>query len=148
VLSILNEATPFQVLGSIGIVLALAELVVPGFFILPIGVAFLLTSLFAIWITSWSVLLPILGLSCLISFWALRSWFKKTQKPSHTNVEAMMGQECEVIESIAPHSTGYVKLYGDEWAARSENEKEIPKGTRVIIFRTDGNKVWVKPAKE
>jgi membrane protein implicated in regulation of membrane protease activity len=138
----------YQILGSIGLALALLELVIPGFFILPIGVAFLLTAFFSFWITQWFILLPLLLFSSVISFWLLRSWFKKTRSSTPTNVEAMIGQECEVIEPIKPHSIGYVKLYGDRWAARSEHPQEIAPGTRVIIYKTDGNKVWVKTTSE
>jgi membrane protein implicated in regulation of membrane protease activity len=137
---------PYQLLASIGLLLALAELLVSGFFMLPLGVAFLLTAVVAFWIDSWNILLPVLALFEFLSFISLRKWFHSTPNPTPTNVDAMLGQECEVIEPIGPDSSGYVKLFGDHWAARSASETEITKGSRVVITRIDGNKVWVKPS--
>lgn len=144
-LELLSSMPPYQLLASIGLLLALAEVLVSGFFMLPIGVAFLLTALVAVWVDSWTVLLPLLALFEFLSFVGLGKWFKPTPALTPTNVEAMLGKECEVVEPIGVNSIGYVKLFGDQWAARSDCEYELPKGSRVTITRMDGNKVWVKP---
>lgn len=89
-----------------------------------------------------------LALFQFVTFFTLRKWFSKQSKEaSSTNTSAMIGQECDVIETIPPVHTGYIKLYGDQWAAKSETGQEIKVGSRVIITRIDGNKVWVKPCQ-
>ncbi len=144
----LSQFAPYQILGAVGILLALAEIVVPGFVVLPIGIACLLTALLALFTDSWMVLFPVLALFQFVTFFTLRKWFSKQSKEaSSTNTSAMIGQECDVIETIPPVHTGYIKLYGDQWAAKSETGQEIKVGSRVIITRIDGNKVWVKPCQ-
>ncbi|NBW99209.1 NfeD family protein [bacterium] len=142
----LQTVPPYQVLGAIGFIFALLEMAVAGFFMLPIGVAFLATALVALWVPSWNILLAVLAAFEVVSFLVLRRWFT-SKMPSELpmNVQGMIGQECEVIETIGPQNPGYVKLYGDQWVAKSSAGREISKGERVVIEKIDGNKVWVKP---
>lgn len=65
---------------------------------------------------------------------------------SPTNADRVLSQIALVTEEINNIAeTGQVKLFGQVWTARSENEEVIPAQSRVRILRIEGVKVFVKP---
>ena len=81
-------------------------------------------------------------LACLRPF--LRKFIKpKIQK---TNVDAIIGTQGYVIADIDNlTATGYVKLGGMEWSARSTSGDPICTGTLIQVDRVEGAKVFVTP---
>ena len=78
----------------------------------------------------------------------LRPVLKKYVNPKiqRTNVDALVGQECTVIEAIDNlAATGRVKMGGMTWSARSIREENIPAGTVVKIEAVQGVKLLVSP---
>ena len=78
----------------------------------------------------------------------LRPVLKKYVNPKiqRTNVDALVGQECTVIEAIDNlAATGRVKMGGMTWSARSIGEENIPTGTVVKIEAVQGVKLLVSP---
>ena len=78
----------------------------------------------------------------------LRPVLKKYVNPKiqRTNVDALVGQECTVIEAIDNlAATGRVKMGGKTWSARSIGEENIPAGTVVKIEAVQGVKLLVSP---
>lgn len=78
----------------------------------------------------------------------LRPVLKKYVNPKiqRTNVDALVGQECTVIEAIDNlAATGRVKMGGMTWSARSTGEENIPAGTVVKIEAVQGVKLLVSP---
>jgi len=78
----------------------------------------------------------------------LRPVLKKYVNPKiqRTNVDALVGQECTVIEAIDNlAATGRVKMGGMTWSARSIGEENIPAGTVVKIEAVQGVKLLVSP---
>jgi membrane protein implicated in regulation of membrane protease activity len=136
----------FSVFAIIGVVLFILEVAVPGFVLLPIGVGFLLTAIVAYFVPS--LLLQLLSLSifaplCLLFFKRL---FKKESKSSlPSNFEGLAGQEGITEEDIPPNSRGYVKVYGDSWKVEGLSEP-LPKGTKVIVERVAGTKIYIRKA--
>ena len=58
-------------------------------------------------------------------------------KPSRTNADRLLGQEALVTEDIDNlRETGAIRI----------NDTQIPSGSRVVIARIEGAKVYVKPA--
>ncbi|NUN04842.1 MAG: NfeD family protein [Bdellovibrio sp.] len=135
---------------AVGLVLVLAEAVVPGFVILPIGLGFIITAGAAAFTNNLFILVPILIVAQFAAFFFVRKYLKEfAHLPrARTTADGMIGAEASVIEPIAPGKTGYVKLYGDTWQARSYSERELRVGTLVTITKMDGNKVWVQPLNE
>lgn len=136
------------IIGAVALILA--EAVVPGFVLMPIGVGLFLTAGVAA-ITKdpvilWTSLIVLEGTSIFV----IRKYFKHLlDKPRIlTNAEGMVGKEAIVIEAIAAGGSGYVKLYGDTWMARSFSTRTINQGEHVHITKIDGNKVWVEPMHE
>src|SRR4051812_48233778 len=140
----------WQILAALGVALVIGELLVNGFVLLPIGIAFLITAAFSVVITNWAVLLAFLALSEVAVFLMFRKYLRKFRGRTnvYTNAEGMVGQECIVVEPISAGEGGYVKLYGDLWSARSYSHEKMKKGDRVVITKTDGNKVIVEPINE
>ena len=78
----------------------------------------------------------------------LRPVLKKYVNPKiqRTNVDALVGQECTVIEAIDNlAATGRVKMGGMTWSARSIGEENNPAGTVVKIEAVQGVKLLVSP---
>lgn len=136
----------WHIIAAIGTVLIILEIFTPSFFMLPAGVAFLVTSFFATWVDDRTTLLGILAALLLVVYSICYRfiWPKLNRKiaAAKTGVDAMVGKTAVVSEAITPDGmAGYVKLYGDVWRALADEAIEV--GARVTIIRTDGNKVIV-----
>ena len=68
-------------------------------------------------------------------------------KPTKTNADRLLGQEALVTEDIDNlRETGAIRINGVLWTAKSVDDTQIPSGSRVVIARIEGAKVYVKPA--
>ena len=68
-------------------------------------------------------------------------------KPTKTIADRLLGQEALVTEKIDNlQETGAIRINGVLWTAKSLEDAQIPTGTRVIIRRIEGAKVYVEPA--
>lgn len=80
-------------------------------------------------------------------FAASRTLFKNVfmRNASHlkTGVEAMVGQEAVVMESIEGPHGGTVRINGELWTARSLSGA-IPPGELVTVEQVEGLKLWVR----
>ena len=73
--------------------------------------------------------------------------FAKQDKVS-TNVYSLIGKKAIVIEDIDWASgKGQIKIEGEVWSAKTNEQVNIPKGTEVEIESIDGVKAFVKPVK-
>ncbi len=71
-----------------------------------------------------------------------------TPRLTKTNVDALVGVECLVVEAIDNVSySGKVKIGDVEWTARSTDGAPIPEGTHVRIDRVQSVRVYVTPVK-
>ena len=80
----------------------------------------------------------------------LRPLTKKyfTPKLTKTNVDAVIDTVGMVIEPVDNlQGTGRIKLGGMEWAARSTDGVQIPKGSMAKVDKIEGVKVFVTPVK-
>jgi membrane protein implicated in regulation of membrane protease activity len=71
---------------------------------------------------------------------------KKRRKKTHTNLDALIGERCMVLEDISNiHVKGLVNLKGSIWSARCSDENDyIEQGTIVVVERVDGVKLICK----
>ena len=58
-------------------------------------------------------------------------------KERKSNVDALIGRQGKVIETIPQGECGYVKIDGDEWRSVSADGQEIPAGTTVQVVSRD-----------
>lgn len=136
---------PWQILAAGGLLLAIAEFFTPTFFSLPAGIAFLATSVFALFIHNWTALLLILAIHLGVVYWVFHSfvWPRLHKHAPRTNADAMTGKIGIVSEDIDPKTgAGYVRLYGDTW--RVVAKERFTTGTKVMILGTVGNKVVIR----
>lgn len=146
-LTVFEGMVAWKIFAIIGVVLMIAEIFVSGFVLLPIGMGFLLAAAASLVIHDWFALLGLLAFFEITMFWFFQTYLKKlnAKTRAYTNAEGMIGKECTVIEAIPKGGAGYVKLYGDQWQALSSVGGSIAVGERVVITRTEGNKVYVEP---
>ena len=81
---------------------------------------------------------------------ALRPLVRKylTPKLTPTNIDSVIGAAGIVTGDIDNiRAAGQVKLNGMEWSARSTSGDPIAAGTRVVVDRIEGVKVYVSPAE-
>lgn len=80
-------------------------------------------------------------------FAASRTIFKEALMRSattlKTGVEAMVGQEAVVTETLSDPHGGTVRINGELWTARSLSGP-VPEGERVTVEQVEGLKLWVR----
>lgn len=65
-----------------------------------------------------------------------------------TNSYSLIDKHGIVIEDINPlENVGQVKVNGEIWSAKTENETIITKGTEIKVLKIDGVKLIVSPIK-
>ncbi len=141
---------PWIIWVAIGIICIIIEIFTPGFLFLSFGVGAIITGLAALIIPSLTFQILTFAIVTLIVFILSRKFSKKliSNNYEETNVKALIGKTGKVTQEIPANEKGYVKIGGEEWAAVSEDNKEIKKDTRVTVNNIDGNKVIVTSIEE
>ena len=132
-----------------GLGLLMAEMMLPGFFILWFGVGALVASLLAYLGVPWGIQVAVfLGSSSLLLVFSrtiFRTKFLRSPQTVRTNVEALKGRPGIVLSPIEGSvKPGLVKVGGEDWSAVCEEETQITKGANVEVLEVVGNKVRVK----
>lgn len=129
----------------IGIVLLILEVVIPGFILLPIGIAFVLTGIVAYFFPSIEVTLIALAILAPLCFFIIKKIFKKNSSPSKpTNFDGLIGKQGVTEEEIPAGERGYVKVYGDSWKVEGLTSEVLPKGTKVVVDHVEGTKIYIR----
>ena len=85
-------------------------------------------------------------------FFATKPWAEKVinGKKTSTNADRAIGEEARVVERISNlDQTGRVIVRGQDWMARTEDDKEIiEQGELVRVLQISGVKVIVKRVEE
>lgn len=79
-----------------------------------------------------------------------RPFVKKfsTKKDVSTNAYSIIGKEAIVTEDIDTiNGKGQIKVNGETWSAKCNNNEIISKGSKVEILSIDGVRVIVEPIK-
>ena len=100
----------------------------------------------------WIQLVVFLLLSCLC-FALLRPLVRRyvTPRTERTNADRLIGREAVVTQQIDNISgTGQVRVGGQIWTARSENENDPPvePGVKATVLSIEGVKLNVQPVHE
>ena len=130
----------------LGLILMIAEIFIPSFFIFWFGVGAV-----AAGFTSWFwgvvpqtiVFLVTSGVLVLLT----RPLAKKLvgESPRRINVDEIVGKEALVIERIDNvKGTGVIKVNGDRWRALSEKDEVIEEGEKVVVIKVEGAHVVVR----
>ncbi|HDR06639.1 MAG TPA: NfeD family protein [Candidatus Coatesbacteria bacterium] len=138
-----------------GFLLAVAEIIVPGFFLLPFGVAGMLTAAFSLLVKPvvWQIAFFVLGGGLFV--FLTRKFFVKAERVAHaedtkTNIEALVGRTAIVTSPVSYERRGYVKVGGEEWGAvwPKDDGALFDVGRRVKLVGVDGIKFIIAPLEE
>jgi membrane protein implicated in regulation of membrane protease activity len=135
----------------LGLVLFLAELIIPGFFIFFFGLG--------AWVTAVVCLIGNPGVNLQIIIFAFvsvlslvtlrriiqKKFFYSKGNESEEVEDEFTGKEALVISEIGPDVTGKVEFKGTTWKA--ESKSELKEGQSVIITGKESFKLIVKPKK-
>ncbi len=67
---------------------------------------------------------------------------------TRTNVDALIGKEAIAKTDVDPLDGGVVKLLGELWLSRPEDEKVIKEGSKVRVIRVEGVSLIVEGVDE
>ena len=68
----------------------------------------------------------------------------RTSKIYQTNIYALEGKRGIVLEQIQQQNIGLIKIEGQSWSAKTEQEKTIPVGKEVQVLSCSGAYVLVE----
>jgi membrane protein implicated in regulation of membrane protease activity len=135
----------------IGLVLLIAEFVMPGLIIFFFGIGACVVALVCLLTDiSLNTQLLIFILSSILSLLCLRRWLKGifmgyivSKQDITENIEEFIGKRAVVKEKITPQVPGKVEFHGTNWTA--EADEEIAAETPVKIVGKDNITLKVKP---
>jgi membrane protein implicated in regulation of membrane protease activity len=131
-----------------GVILLIAEVVAPGFFLLFIGVAALVTGVLALLFGLG--LIPQLAIFAVLAYLSVHFGGRRFYAARYDYSSApdlndptrrLLGRIVTVVQAVDSHG-GRVKLGDSEWSARGE---AAAVGDRVRIVDVDGNCLKVEP---
>jgi len=130
------------------LLLFVAELLAPGFWLLSVAGGCVLAGAVALVVPG--VLAPALSFAAgtLLSLAGIRPFLLKRLHPPgreiKTNVDALVGRVGVVSERIDPGTgRGRVLVEGENWRGTSLMDTVIEPGTRVMVVRVDGTTLYV-----
>ena len=135
----------------LGLLLFLAELVLPGFFIFFFGLGAWVTALVCLigepGINLQIIIFAIISVLSLITLRRIiqKRFFYSKGNESEEIEDEFTGKEALVISDIKPDVSGKVDFKGTTWKA--ESKLEIKEGQSVIIIGKESFKLIVKPKK-
>ncbi len=135
--------------AGVALVLMIAEIFVPGFFLLCLGIGCAGASIMAAFGAGASIQLITFSALSLIGFFTIRPLLMKRfwkDGGVKTNVDALVGQRGKVSQDFDPGlRLGRVAVGGDDWRAECVNDQPLRIGDLVKIVRVESNTVIVKP---
>ena len=123
------------------------EIALPGFVMLWFSVGALAAALVSAVGLGINFQLALFTIASVALFAASRTLFKNVLMRNadnlKTGVEAMVGQEAVVTESLVEGHGGTVRINGELWSARSL-AGPVAQGELVIVEQVEGLKLWVR----
>lgn len=132
----------FLILGFVFLIL---EMLAPLTFFLSLAIGAFVTSIFAIFFNTYSILIPIFVVSSLGSLLLFRPFLRKNLKNGEASgiKQKYIGNVAKVTEKITKYS-GTIAIYGERWEARIDDGEEIEKDSEVKIVRNDSLIMYVE----
>jgi membrane protein implicated in regulation of membrane protease activity len=135
--------------AGLALVLMIAEIFVPGFFLLCLGIGCIGGSLAAAIGLGAAGQLIAFSAFALVSFLTIRPLLMKRMWKGadvRTNVDALVGQRGRVTQDFEPGlRLGRVSAAGDDWRAECTSDRQLRVGDLVEVVRVDSNTLVVKP---
>lgn len=129
------------------LVLLIAEIFVPGFFLVCLGIGCAFSALAAGMGATTTVQLLVFSAFALVAFFTVRplmvKHFMKTDMK--TGADALIGRKARVTHKFDGDRMGRVSIDGDDWRAEAQGEQPLHVGDSVEVVRVESNTVIVKP---
>jgi len=138
----------WQIWVIAGIVLCIIEIFTPGFFIMALGAGCFVAAVGSLFSgLNWQIVFFMAGST--VFFFVSRKLLvpRKPEPKDKFGMERLVGKSGSAIGAITPDS-GYVKVGGEKWPARSEENMTIPDATTVEVFDFHGNKLMVRKRED
>lgn len=138
----------WQVWLVAALLLFVAEMVAPGFWLLSVAIGCLAAGVVSL--IAPGALIPALTFAAgtLLSLVGIRPFLLRLLHPRgtevRTNVDALAGQVGIVSERVDPATgKGRVLVEGQDWRAASLMDTALEPGTRVMVVRVEGATLYV-----
>ena len=128
----------------------IAEILTTGFLIFWLGVGSVLALLVSLVLDNLAIQIAVFAVSSIVLIFLTKPFTKKFIEKDKipTNIDSIIGKKGIVVKDINPiESVGQVKVNGELWSAKTENNIEIKEGTEVEIVEIVGVKLVVRPCK-
>ncbi len=129
----------------VAIVMAIIEAITLGLTTIWFAAGALITIVFAwLGLPYYVQIIAFLASSCILLV-LTRPIIKKYLKVGavKTNVDSLIGKNCIVLSDITEHKFGQVKLSGQVWTAKSQNDETLLAGEEVKVISVEGVKLVV-----
>lgn len=134
------------------VVLAIGEMATVSFFMLPFAIGCAVAAVASLLGVSLVWQLFLFALVSVICLAALRPFAHKvteSAEPQRSGIDRFIGAKGVVSTTIEPHSSGLVKVAGEEWSAKSwDPNYGILASTNVDVIRVDGTYLIVAPSRD
>jgi membrane protein implicated in regulation of membrane protease activity len=131
------------------LVLFIAEIFLPGFFMFCLGIGCIGASITAGLGFGPAPQLLVFSAFALLAFFTVRPVLMKrfwTKEHVATNADALSGQRGRVSQDFDPAlRLGRVQVAGDDWRAESTTDSPLRIGDIVEVVRVESNTLIVKP---
>jgi membrane protein implicated in regulation of membrane protease activity len=132
----------------LAVVVASAEIAVPGFFLLPFGLGAGAGAVAAFAGASFPVQLLCFVLASGAFFAGLRPLARRlnrVEQPRGVGANRVLHERGLVVDGMGPDDPGLVRIDREEWRAESVDGTVIEPGTRVEVVEIRGTRVLVVP---
>jgi membrane protein implicated in regulation of membrane protease activity len=135
--------------AGLAIVLFIAEIFVPGFWLVSLGIGCIGGSIAAASGLGPDLQLITFSIFALISFLTIRPLLMKRMWKGanvRTNIDALAGQRGKVTQEFEPGlRLGRVAVGGDDWRAECVGDHPLHVGDVIEVVRVESNTLLVKP---
>lgn len=128
----------------------IGEIATAGFLLFWLGVGAVLALMVSLVFNNLVAQIAVFAISSILLIVFTKPMVKKfvEKEKIPTNIDSLIGKKGIVTKRIDPvESIGQVKVNGEVWSAKSEDDAEIAKDTEVEIVEIVGVKLVVKPCK-
>ncbi len=135
--------------AGLALLMMIAEIFIPGFFLFCIGIGCVAASLAAAIGFGPAVQLLAFSAFALLAFFTVRPILMKRfwkKGDVRTNADALPGQRGRVSQDFDPGlRLGRVQVGGDDWRAECLTDTPLRIGDTIEVVRVDSNTLIVKP---
>ncbi len=135
--------------AGLALLLLIAEIFLPGFFLFCLGMGSIAASITAAMGFGPAGQLLMFSLFSLLAFFTVRPILMKrfwTKEHVATNADALVGQRGRVSQDFDPGiGLGRVQVGGDDWRAECNTDTPLRTGDLIEVVRVESNTLIVKP---